>query len=229
MSGLIPPYGTFQFAAMRLTKVDNAGNPRVGSNLGYFHKGVVDAKIDVDIESGDEDTLKRGDGQICQTSKEDDIIKAATLDLNLCSLDAQAIHFLTGSTLYSDSGVPMGYQILGPDDAAANGVIFEGWSKAWDGDNQAAPTILSGAVAYWHWVLPWFKGQIGAQTLDRKHNSVPITGRGTTNSEATVNGPYDDWPSWVSLAGGVTRPYGVFIDSLPVTAEGLLNVTALAS
>lgn len=225
-----PPYETFQAMCLRATKIDPAGHPVLGASNGYQLHAVVDVGVDLDIEAGAEDTLKRGDGQICATSLEDDIIKRAKLDLNLCALDAAFISLVTGAILYADAGVPVGYEVLGPDDTPPNGTILEAWSKAWDNSVQAAPTIL-GAVAYWHWVFPAFKGTMGKVVLDTKHNAVPVSGTSGMNANATVNGPYDDWPSYIATAGGVTRPYGVFLDThLPDEAnDGVLAVTALAS
>lgn len=224
-----PPYSPFQIVAYRLTKATSVGRPKVGSDNGYFAKTVVTVKIGVDVETGDEDTLKRGDGQICATSKEPDIIKRATLSKELCVLDAAAISFMTGALLYEDGSSPVGYQVLGPSDAAPDPIIWEGWSKAWDNGKQAAADAVDNEATYFHWVLPLLSSQIGDITADTKHNTVPLTGTSPGNDFATINGPYDDWPDYVSAAGGVTRPYGVFLDTLPTSDEGFLDVTALAS
>lgn len=227
--GATPPYGTFQAVYYRLAKITSAGAPVPGANNGYAGRALISATVDPDIQAGTEDTLKRGDGEICATSKEDDIVKRVKVELNLCNLDAAAISMLTGAVLYSSGGVPMGYQILGPDDSTPAGVILELWSKAWDVSVQATPSALSSAAAYWHWVFPRTKGQLAKQTLDSKHNVVPFAGTSDTNDHATQNGPYDDWPAYVSTGGGVTEPYGVFLDVAPAFTEGYLTVTSAAS
>lgn len=226
-----PPYEAFQALCLRATKIDAAGHPVPGANNGYLLHAVVDVGVEPDIEDGAEDTLKRGDGAICATSKEDDVIKRANVDLNICSLDAAFISLVTGAVLFSDAGVPMGFEVLGPDDAAPAGVILEAWSKAWDNSVQAAPDALSNAAAYFHWVFPRYRAQIGKVTLDTKHNAVPVSGVSESNSFATINGPYDDFPAYIVAAGGVTRPYGVFLDdTIPdEDDDGFLTVTALAS
>jgi hypothetical protein len=224
-----PPYAPFQVNAYRLTQADAVGHPVPGTKKGYFSKQVVTVQIGVDKETGDEQTLKRGDGEICATSKDRDIIKRATLSMELCVLDAAAIAFLTGSILYADAGVPLGYQVLGPSDDAPDGVIWEGWSKAWDNNKQAAADAVDNEATYFHVVLPLLTASLGNLTLDTKHNAIPITGECAGSDFATINGPYDDWPDYVAAAGGVTRPYGVFLDTLPTQDEGYLNVTALAS
>lgn len=224
-----PPYGSFQFLALRATKATAVGAPVPGANQGYYTKGVVDAKLSPDIETGEEDTLKRGDGAICATSKTDDITKRAKLDLNLCALDAALISFLTGSLVINDSGVAAGFEILGPDDDTPNPCILEGWTKAWDNSVQASPAVLGSLPAYWHFVFPAYKGNVGDLSLDSKHNAIPITGTSDASAHATINGPYDDWPAYVATYGGITRPYGVFLDTALPSSEGFLTVSGAAS
>jgi len=226
--GATPPYGTHKFAAQRVTKINAAGNPIVGANNGYFTKQVVEGTIGVDKEDGSRETLRNGMNRVCQTSKADDEILGSTLEVQYCVLDAVIIHFMTGARLMVSGAVPAGYEILGPGDAAPNGVIWEGWTLAWDNDQQAVPTIV-GDVAYHHWVIPRLKAQVDDIDINTEHTPIPVTGAGSSNDEATVNGPYDDWPAWVVANGGITRPYGVFLDDLPTNPEGYLAVTALAS
>lgn len=226
-----PPYGAFQALALRATVIDAAGHPVPGSKKGYLLHAVVDVGIEPDIQAGAEDTLLRGDGQVCATSKDDDVIKRAKVDLNICALDSAFIGMATGAPVINDSGVAAGFEILGPNDSSPAGVILEAWSKAWDNSVQAAPDILGNAAAYWHFVFPRFRGQIGKVTLDGKHNAVPVSGVSEVNEFATINGPYDDWPAYVATAGGITRPYGVFLDdNIPdESTDGYLTVTAVAS
>lgn len=225
-----PPYGTFQFVGLRASLLDSAGHPVDGSKNGYFAKAVVDAVVDVDVQKGSEETLLRGDGVICATSLYPDIIKRAKLDLNFCNLDAALISLITGSLVINDSTTPVGFQVLGPNDSTPPRVCLEGWSLAWDNSVQAVPSALGSSVAYWHWVFPFFQGQIGKQTLNTKHNAVPVSGVSDVNSNITADGPYDDWPLYVAEVGGITRPYGVFLDtSFPDLADGYLAVTSAAS
>lgn len=227
--GAAPPYGTFQVAAQRVALLTSSGAPDAGAKNGYYTKGVVDVGVDLDVQTGAEDTLIRGDGEVCATSRDRDIIKRSKLDVNLCALDAALIALSTGALLISDGLVPMGYQVLGPDDGAPPPVCYEVWSLAWDNSVQATPTVLSDEVAYWHWVFPAWKGNVGKNTLNAKHNAVPLTGLSSVNPNITANGPFDDWPAWVADVGGITRPYGVFLDSLPTSDEGYVAVTSAAS
>lgn len=225
-----PPYETFQFDAIRATRVTSSGHPKVGANYGYFTKSVVKGSVALVKDEGQRSTKRRGDGRVCATSKTDTDILAAALKLELCALDAALISLLTGNVLMSSAGTPMGYEQLGPADAAYDGVIFECWTKAWDVNRQATPTILSSGLSWFHWVFPWYKSFLDEITFDDAHNSIPLSGESESNPFTTINGPYDDWPAYVTANGGITRPYGVWLDDdLPTVSEGFLTVTALAS
>jgi hypothetical protein len=139
------------------------------------------------------------------------------------------IALLTGATLFSDAGVPAGFQVLDSGDTAPNGVCLELWAKAWDDDVQATPTVLSSASAYWHYVYPRYTSQLGKQTVNTKHNAIPVSGTSASNANITANGPFDDWPVYVANAGGVVKPFGVFLDTLPSLTEGYQVVTASGS
>lgn len=225
-----PPYGPFQFIAVRATLAAANGAPVPGADNGYFAKQVVKATVGLDVEEGERKTLKRGDDSVCRTSKGKTTILGASLAIELCNLDAALIALTTGALLISEGSTPMGYEVLAPDDAAPDGVIFEGWSKAWDSDRQATPTVLGNDVGYFHFVFPFWEPQLGEIVLDTEHNSIPVSGNSSKNENITINGPYDDWPDWVVDHGGITRPYGVFLDdALPDLDDGPLTVTALAS
>lgn len=225
-----PPYETFQFDAIRVTKVTATGAPSLGANKGYFTKSVVKGAASLVKGEGQRSTLRRGDGRVCATSKTETDILAALVKLELCALDAGLISLLTGNLLLTSGGTSMGFEQLGPSDAADNGVILECWTKAWDTSRQAQPTVLTPNLAWFHWVFPWYKPYLEEIVFDNAHNSIPLAGESESNPHTTINGPYDDWPSYVTANGGITRPYGVWLDDdLPVTAEGFLTVSALAS
>lgn len=228
MSGT-PPYGEFQAIAIRVAKLDATGKQVAGAKNGYYTKAVIDVSPDLDIQTGAKDTLTRGDGQVCATSQDNDIILRSKCDLNLCNLDAALIHLATGAQLFEDAGVAAGFQVLGTDDDAPNGVCLELWAKAWDNDVQATATVLSSANTYWHSVWPNYKGQLAKRTVNAKHNAVPITGSSASNSNITANGPYDDWPLYIAQAGGITKPYGVFLDTLPDLTEGYQVISVSGS
>lgn len=227
-----PRYSSVQFMGIRVTKVDVAGHPVVGSKNGYFTKAVIDATPQPDLQAATENTQVRGDGAVCSSFKDCDILKRFKLDLTLCHLDAGLLAFLTGATVITDvaTGLAIGFESSGPNTPCPNGVILEAWSKAWNGSAQAAPDFAGNAATYFHFVFPRYTAQLGQMKIDQGILQVPVTGQSNVNAFMTVNGPYDDWPSSVATRGGVSQPMAVFMDtSFPTVAEGYLNVTALAS
>lgn len=223
-------YGPFQFIAVRATLLDAGGTPQTGADKGYYSREVTEATIGTEVEEGDRDTLLRGDGEICQTSKQRNRNLGATLEQSLCGLDAALIHFATGALLYTDGTDRIGYQILASDDDAPDATCWEGWSKAWNNNRQA--TDGSGNPLYLHWVFPHYEAGLGDVALNQKHNAVPITGTSERNDNLPDSGPYDDFPTAVVTGGGVQRPYAVFTDTLPTGefgTEGFLDVPVVGS
>lgn len=222
-------YGSLQVCALRVAALTAGGAPDPGVDNGYVSDAIIQATIGVEVEEGDELILKNGCGALCQTFKDTDRIKRATVDLELCQLDAELIQLLIGGDLFSDTGTgdTIGYQLPFVADAAPNGVCLELWSKAWDGASQATPTFLGGNAAYFHWVFPLTKWQMGDMTLENDILTVTTNGFGTENSSMWVGGPYNDWNVDVENAGGITAAFGWFFDDVLPTAEcGFVEVPA---
>jgi len=206
-------YSSLQACLIRLSKLDASGAPLAGAANGYASTAVIDLTVAVEIEEGDEFTLRNACGEICATFKDVDRIKRLNLSLNLCQLDFYLIEFLTDADLFESGGVPVGFQYPSVSAAAPNGVCFEIWTKAWDGTEQATPTFTTPDVAYDHWVFPRTKWVMGDLTMENDLMVVPVEGTSEENSNITANGPFNDWPAAVAGAGGVTRVGGVFYDS----------------
>lgn len=227
--GATPPYEPFEALGIRTTNLNAAGHPITGANQGYFSRQVVKFTTDLDIDKGKRQVLRRGDNQVCATSRTQDVILGSLLDLELCTLDAGLIAQLTGSIPYTSGGSSMGLQVLESDDAYPNGCLVELFMKAWDNSIQATPSALSSAPGYFVLVLPWFRGQLGKIVGDGAHGTIPISGWSDKNPHAVLTGPYGDWPAYVSNAGGATRPFATFLSSTLPGTEGYLTVSAAGS
>ena len=222
-------YGSLQVCRLRVAQLTSGGAPDPGADNGYVSDALVTVNLGIELDEGDDLTLKNGCGDICQTFKGRDTIKRVNLDMELCQLDAELISLLTGATLFTDgSGDALGFQFPSADDAEPDPVSLEVWSKAWDGAQQAVDG--SSNALYWHWVFPSTSWNMGDTTLENDILRVPVTGNGIENDQITSNGPYDDWPSGVISGGGVTTAGGVFLDStIPDAACGFIEVPAQTS
>jgi len=229
-------FPTLQLCALRVAKLLATGSPDDGTSNGYVTDALIKADIAVELEEGDDFTLKNGCGGICATFKDCDRVKRVNVDLELCNLDSALLSLLIGGTHFTDLagagvGNSIGYQLPDFDDPCPAPVSLEMWTKAWDGSVQATPPFAGGATnVYYHFVMPLCRFQLGDMTLENEFAHVPVSGFSQDNSKITSNGPFDDWPNDVRDRGGITTSLGWFMDSvLPTATCGFINVPSLAS
>lgn len=222
-------YDSVDLCAVRVTQLTEAGAPITGAAHGYVSQAPITLDIKIVTEAGDDKTQKNGCGSICATLQSPDQIKGLTLDAEFCQLDAYLFEFLTGAQTFSTGGNAIGQQFAAVG-ANPPPICFEGWSKAWTVDHQATDAFTSPNATYIHWVFPltrWVQGDI---KLAHDLTIFPASCKGSENTKITANGPYDDWPSAVASAGGVTRVGGWFFDgTLPTQTGAKIAVTSAAS
>lgn len=218
-----------QVCRTRVALLETSGAPDEGAANGYVTDALIDASIGFEIEEGVDITQKNGCGAICATFKDDDKIKRATIELNLCTLDFELMQLMVGGSLFTTGGDTFGWQPPSIDDPAPSGFCLEVWAKAWDGSQQATPTSVGSEAAFFHFVFPLTKAQIGDFTLEAENFTViPVTCFSTENSSLTINGPFDDWPTAVAQQGGVSSCMAVWFDAesdLPAAGCGAIAVT----
>lgn len=229
-------FGSLQVCAVRVAKLDANGSPLTGSGNGLVTDALIDATIDPDVETGTSSRIKNACGNICATFKGCDTLLGVNLSMNLCELDAQLLSFLVGGDTILDlggagAGDVIGMELPGVSDACPNGVSLEMWSKAWDSDQQATPPFLGGTTAaYFHWVFPRTKWQIGSLNFEEDFMTVAVNGYGEANANITTNGPFDDWPTDVAARGGITNCGGFFLQgSIPTASCDAISVSSAAS
>lgn len=224
------PYTPLQLSMLRVAKIDAAGDAVAGATSGYVTNSLIEAGLSIEIEEGTEIIKKAADGSICVNFKDADRIKRANVTLNLCKLDSELIYLLIGGDIFSDAGTTIGMKVPATNDTAPNGVCMELWTKAWDGSSQAAPSFNSSLPSYYHFVLPRVKCQLGDITLNGEDTEIPVNGFSTENTALNIDGPYNDWPTAVTQAGGVDTALGWWVDSsLPTAATGYTTVPAQGS
>jgi len=203
---------------MRVAKLDANGDGLAGATSGYIYSSVIEAGLGVEVEDGDEIIKKDGCGNICVNFRGPDIIKRSTIDLKICTLDSELISLLIGSPRIINGSTTIGGRVQQISDAAPNGVCLEFWTKAWNGSEQAKPTVLGGVNTYWHWVMPKAKFQLDPIELNNDAGEVALKGYGYENTALNIDGPYNDWGSSVAIAGGIPSCLGWFLDtSIPTT------------
>jgi hypothetical protein len=79
-------------------------------------------------------------------------------------------------------------------------------------------------------VFPKVTFQIGQNTLEDAFASIVVNGYSSENSNITANGPFNDWPTDIAAAGGVTSSMGFFLDTaIPTASCEAIAVTSAAS
>lgn len=223
-------FQSLQLVRLRAAKLTASGAPLTGAGNGYVTDAPIDCTIKIVTEAGEDQTQKNGSGGICATYKTCDKIKRLDVAINLCMLDTLLAVFLGGCDPFMSGGNPIGWQYPSVTAACPNGICLELWTKAWDGSQQATPPFTSSQAAYWHWVLPLFKGTMGDIKMDNTIMVVPVNGTSEENNNVTANGPFDDWPTAIAQQGGVTRVGGVFLDSnIPAVTGATIAVTSADS
>lgn len=224
-----PDYQSLRLARIRVSKIDPVtGAPLVGATNGYVSNAQVQLQVGTNITTGDTGEQKNGNGDVCATFEDADRLKNVTLGLDLCSADVILRSFLTGGSLMLDNthaGIAVGYQAPSTSGTLNVPICLEAWTKAWDGNQQATATS-GGAGSYWHWVFPWSTFVEDTTTLSNGVHTFPVKGKSVENAAITANGPFNDWPTWVGQAGGVTKCYGYFLDSttLPTVTDARIAV-----
>lgn len=225
-------FGSLQVCALRVAVLGTNGAPTPGLENGYVSESLI--KVDVGIEQSSDIDLEKenGCGAVCQSFFQNGTIKRATLSMALCELDIQLGSMIVGGSLFATSpgDVPIGWQLPFANDAAPNGVCLELWTKAWDGAEQATPSSLSNAAAYWHWVFPRARFTLDSMTMEADFLEFALVGNGQENSNMSHMGPFQDWPTEVSSAGGITAVGGIFLDdTIPDATCAFIEVPAQAS
>lgn len=219
-----------QVCSARVALLAEAGAPVAGANNGYV-TNLVSVETSVNVEEGDEFVQKDGCGDICARFVDCDKVKGVDATLNICTFDAQLVGLVTGGTEFVDPGTAdvMGVQIPGVSAACPGAISLEWWCYAQDGASQATPDVAP-AGAYWHFVIPYLKFRLGDVTYENGIPILPLVGKGSENPNITQNGPFNDWPTGVANAGGVTSPFGYWLESsMPSAACEYEAVTSAAS
>jgi hypothetical protein len=216
--------------AIRVAKLNDAGHPLAGATNGYLSVAPIDLTVKLTTEKGDDLTLENGCGTIMATLQTPDKIKGASLDLNLCQLDAELIGIMTGAPLFTSGSDAVGFQFASVG-TSPSPICFEGWSKAWTSSgSQLSHTFTSPNATYIHWVFPFTRWTQGDLKMEHQLMQVPVSGVAYENANITVNGPYDDWPATIAAQGGVQHLAGWFYDSAPPSATcTYTSVTSAAS
>jgi len=227
--------GSLQVCRIRVAQLTPGGLPEAGSDTGYVSDAIIQANINVELEAGDDFVLKNGCGNLCQTFKDSDRVKRVNIDMEFCQLDSELVGLLVGADTFYDNAeqVTIGASLPSSTATPSDGVAMELWTKAWDSNQQANAGLIGGDpndVLYFRWFFPFVRFQLGAMSLQNDILRIPVAGYGQENDDMPANGPYKDFPSVVTAAGGITTAGGWFLDDeIPAAQCGYITVPTPSS
>lgn len=223
-------YSSIQLCGLRVAALDATGDGLAGASNGYVSNSLIEANLGLDVESGIEILKKNGCDDICVNFRGNDRVKRSTIDLKLCTLDSELIALLIGGSRYTSGSTTIGGRVQTLSESASNGVSIEFWTKAWNNSEQARPSVLGSTNAYWHWVIPKAKFQFDPVDLKDDHAEIALKGYGYENTALNIDGPFNDWSTAITTAGGAPAALNWFLDTtLPTAQCGFTTVPAQGS
>jgi hypothetical protein len=174
-----------QGVAIRVTRLDAAGNLLNGAGDSYTTSAFLRASFTPEYEEGDEIVEKSADGTVCVSYKAPDTLKRITMELAICEPDTELSQLLSGGlllrknfgTFASPDNKSIGWAAPSVgDDPSGNGVAIEVWSFAVADGRRAATR------PYFHWVFPYAKlRQSGDRVIENGMLATTFEGYGLGN------------------------------------------------
>lgn len=177
-----------QGLALRVTKLDAAGAPLVGTDNAWVTGQFMTMSFTPEYTEGDEIEEKNAAGEVCVYFKMPDVLKRVTFELAICNPEPELYEMLVGGTVLENAGEAVGYAAPATGvEATPNGVSLEVWSRA----------IVAGKPAavnpYFRWVFPYTQMRLtGDRTLENGMMANTFEGWGVGN-DAWGDGPVGDW------------------------------------
>ena len=176
-----------QGVAIRVTRLDAAGNLLTGAGDSYTTSAFLRTSFTPEYEEGDEIVEKSADGTVCVSYKAPDTLKRITMEIAICDPDPELTALMSGGLLLrknfgsfaspENKSIGWAAPAVG-DDPAGNGVAVEVWSFAVK-DGKRASTL-----PYFYWVFPYVKlRQSGDRVIENGLLANTFEGYGLGNIE----------------------------------------------
>lgn len=174
-----------QGVAIRVTRLDAAGNLLTGAGDSYTTSAFLRASFTPEYEEGDEIVEKSADGTVCVSYKAPDTLKRITMELAICEPDTELSQLISGGLLLrknfgsyaspDNKSVGWAAPSVG-DDPTGHGVALEVWSFAVADGRRAAVN------PYFHWVFPYVRlRQSGDRVIENGMLATTFEGYGLGN------------------------------------------------
>ncbi len=181
---------SFGLCAVRVTKVDAAGNVVAGGSNSYVTDNPVSISLTPNIEAGNSFSLRNGCGCSVARFKGNDIFNWFEFQFADGALEPEMMALMLGTSTIANGadkvGVHFAEALECDEDEPAVGLEF--WTKHIVGSGQ------DGTYPWVHWVFPKTVWQLGDNTAEEDFLQTSLSGFSRTNLR-WGSGPYGDGPA----------------------------------
>ncbi|MFF4900427.1 hypothetical protein [Streptomyces sp. NPDC001068] len=170
---------------MRITRVDQCGNPIAGPENGYVFDCFSSLAMNNNSDDGDDIEYKAANGRVCGFKKGCPTFRGFDLELNVFSVSPELIEILTGQPVVLGwDGKPIGFDTCSVK--CDTGFAVELWAEV------LGEACVAGATGQWiYFLLPWVSnGVLGDLEIGSEAVTLQVTGSTKTGGNWGV-GPYD--------------------------------------
>lgn len=178
--------------SLRVTLLDECGRPFLDDECSFLvTKGWIRVNWSLEIEGGEEFTVKNANGDFCIAEKDQDRIKWVNSTIDLCEIDPQILVLMAGANAVTPSGDAT--TVIGATFGSSpnpNSYGIEVWTKMAGTD-----TCAGGQPEYGYFLLPNVRnGKLdGDITMENAPLQLSLAGEGIT-APAWGLGPHGDNP-----------------------------------
>jgi hypothetical protein len=179
---------SFGLCAVRITRVDAAGNVIAGNNS-YVTDTQLSVAVTPNIETGNTVSVRNGCGCSVARFKFNDIFNWWEFTFADTALEPEMMSMMLGASTIDDGADVVGLAFQGAlaCDEDEPAVAFEFWTKHIVGSGQ------DGTFPWVHWAFPKTVWQFSDNTFEEAAASPTLTGFSRTNAQ-WGDGPYGDGP-----------------------------------
>lgn len=170
---------------MRITRVDQCGNPICGTDSSYVFDCFASLAMNVNSEDGEDVEYRAANGRVCGFKRGCPVFRGFDLELNIHTVSPELIEILTGQPVYHDYlGNAIGVDTCGIQ--CNSGFALELWADV------LGEACAEGARGQWmYFLLPWVtNGLLGDLEIGSEAVDVQLTGA-TRAGGSWGTGPYD--------------------------------------
>lgn len=200
-----PTYSLIRGRRMRVTQVDNCGNPLVGGQFAVS-KGFISIAFTANTNEIDAIEVTNANGETCASEPARSEFTGYGLEFTFCDVDPCIFSMMTGQPTVEDAGGDVvGFRMNSKISTSDYAFALE----VWMGSPGSACEGVAGAYGYL--LLPFVRaGVIGDFTIENAAVNFVVTGASTQDGNTWGSGPYDVVDDGTGTAGPLPEPLDAY-------------------